>query len=141
WQNVAGLALPFNGSANAASPNAVFKATNTGTGYGIWGEGSDGVHGISAATGGNGVFGEADNGIGAYGVYGVSTGGRGVFGSSYSGYGVYGISQIGSAGVYGNSITSPGVFGESSGNFGVYGLSTVTNGVGVYGASNSGTTA
>lgn len=86
-------------------------------GFGVEGEGSVGVHGVSTADGGQGVIGEAMTG-----------GGTGVLGKASLNLGV---------GVFGSG--AYGVRGE--GPVGVKGLSTDSNGTGVSGEANNGTNA
>lgn len=96
----------------------VTEPSNT-MGDGVYGNGLNGVHGVSAYDAG--VLGEnSDNG------YGVS-------GQSEAGTGVHGLNGAGSG-------TNPkfgcGVFGDSADGFGVYGASKTASGV--YGTSPSG---
>jgi hypothetical protein len=115
------LTLPYNGSADVASPNAVFAITNTNSGVG-----------------GVGVRGESSRGIGVLGKntfsgnYGlIGTDNAGVYGES-STYGVYGKhTSTGNFGILGTS--SVGVWGESGNGNGVQGRSSASNASGVFG--------
>ncbi len=113
-----GVTVPMVLSGSVASPGAVISGTNTGTGYGVYGEAAD--------TGDVTNYGGYFVARGKYGraLYGNGTGqsGRGVLGESN---GLYGI----------------GVQGTASGDnsFGVYGFSSGSSGRGVYGnAFNNG---
>ena len=88
-------------------------------------------------TNGTGLFGEADIGIEAWGVGGISTNGIGVYGSSTVGKGVAGSSNTGQ-GVYGGSASSQGVYGQSGAADGVLGTTGAAGMSGVYGYSNKG---
>jgi len=93
---------------------------------------NSGVYGISMVNGGNGVVGEADNGSGAYGVWGTSAAGIGGFFNGGS-QGVYGYSPLAYGGYFSGG--SYGVFGSGSSGTGGY-FSGGTNGV--YGISSGG---
>ena len=136
---------------NVAAPGrAILRATNTGsgvglwasatsnsgvygdstTGRGVWGEtatGDAGVYGKTGRTDGSGVYGAA-NAAGAAGVYGRNESGRGVWGYTPMGAdGVFGQSDNGSgSGVHGlaNGAGAAGVFGQSSAGTGVWGRSS-----------------
>jgi hypothetical protein len=104
---------------------------------GVYGTGTNGVHGVSSDTGtigrntGAGVLGE-NMGAGT-GVAGTSSSGYGVAGTSTTSTGVHGVNGTGSG------VTPQfgcGVFGESENGYGVYGASK--NASGVYGTSGSG---
>ncbi|HUL43774.1 MAG TPA: hypothetical protein VLY03_05410 [Bacteroidota bacterium] len=94
------LRLPFTGSGSAATFNGVFSVSNDQNGSAVSGTsmaGSanvGGVSGASLAPQGNGLYGEALNGNGAWGVYGATDSGVGIAGVSYSkgGFGVQGYS-------------------------------------------------
>jgi hypothetical protein len=131
---------------------AVFGSSDEG-GSGALGDASTGVYGVSSASTGRGVYGQATATSGnTYGVWGynASTDGRGVYGyavaSTGTTYGVYGESSSTSGmGVYGWAAATTGntngVFGESSSpqGQGVYGRATASSGFayGVYGQSSS----
>lgn len=118
--------------------------------HGVYGTtaGADfaGVFGANNAANSKAIWGIANNGGDAAGVYGESTGGRGVLGSSPNGVGVrgqsdsgvgtYGISSTG-RGVWGVSNSGYGVQGQSGVNHGVYGRSTGSNFAGVHGQSTN----
>jgi len=103
-----------------------------------------GIFGTNNALNSRGVWGIADNGGDAAGVYGESANGRGVFGESQTGTGVRGQSAS-SAGVYGFSFSGQGIWGvsqtnygaqgQSNGNHGVYGRTTAAKFAGVHGQS------
>ncbi len=135
-----GLTLPFSGTASTDGTHAALAATNSGSGYGLWGANGNyiGVYG----TGATGVYGASTGGIG---VHGESGSDDGVYGHSATGYGVSGVSDSGS-GVYGQdvSIGNDGCVGCSAA--GIVGNSKTNNhsaivgnnsggsgGVGVYG--------
>jgi hypothetical protein len=147
-QGVAGV------STKAAGTGVVGEANNGTLAYGVYGKsasgrgvdgsspngyggyfgGATGVKGISSATNGTGVIGEADNGSGASGVIGSST--------ATDGTGVRGEAPNGgyASGVYGESGNGYGVFGKAtlgSGN-GVYGLNTAYNGKGIVAEATGG---
>ena len=128
------------------------ESTNGTGAYGFTLQGLNGVFGEAAGGSGNGVYGRANGGANAWGVYGESDGGKGVRGRSFSGVGVNGKSTNGagvlgesdsSAGVQGISTDHDGVRGESAGvnRSGVYGVNSDAGGYGVFGRnSNRGTT-
>jgi hypothetical protein len=90
---------------------------------------SDGVLGVSTDPSGNGVRGEADGGIYAYGVWGYTTSGVGVAGNGVASGGNF----TGNTGVVGSSILA------GASGVGVLGLGSTGN-IGVEGqASNGGT--
>ena len=97
------VGLPLELSGSVASPGAVIKATNTGSGYA--------VQGVASGASGRGVYGQALN-----------------FGSvtNYGGYFVAGGSN--GRGVYGHAFNS-----GSSTNYGGYFEANGSNGRGVYG--------
>ena len=160
--SVLSVSAPLSLTSTAAS---TISSANTSSGDGLWGSTalgsqSAGVRGTSAASGGNGVIGNATGTSGSsYGVWGISAGdtGRGVFGQaqsstgvtsgvygtavSSSGYGVYGYVSSGSssAGVYGESIASGGngIIGDSTATtgsgYGMWGRAYSTSGIGVFG--------
>ena len=114
--------------------------------FGVWGEGDSG-------TGGAGVRGELviSNGVGIYGLANTGSNATGVYGSSSSGYGVYGISSAhngvdglstagSGSGVYGQDLATAGRgvygFGSSYGVFGTTG--SLSNGDGLYGLGDFG---
>lgn len=108
WQNAPGLTLPFSGTGIAFPGEAVFKITNSSSGYALLGQ-SDG-NGI-------GVAGLSTTTVGVNkGVYGMS--------ASASGTGVYGEVPSTTGSTYGGYFTS-----ASQTGFGVYGVSTATTGV------------
>lgn len=137
----------------AVSGIGVFGEITSSMGTGVYGKAPDygvaglstagtpgfnaGVYGEGAGPGGTGVFG---GGL-AYGVAGVTRteGGNGVYGEGLIGTSGTGVNGMGlTYGVLGNGGTH-GVFGH--GEIGVYGDSTATNGRGVIGVANSGSTA
>jgi hypothetical protein len=89
------------------------------------------------------VFGTANNGSGAAGVYGQSSTGSGVTGySTASGSSVHaifgqavGTDAIGVHGVSNNGSSAAGVKGGSASGYGVYGESSAVGGIGVFGTS------
>lgn len=106
-------------------------------GIGLWGVANNGED----ATG---VYGESSNGVGVRGVgsAGPGTGSIGVLGSSSSDAGVYGVStNTNDHGVFGmanNGANAAGVFGQSTSGRGVYGITTALDADGVYGVSSNG---
>lgn len=120
------------------------------TNHGVYGTTASatfaGVFGTNNALNARGIWGVANNGGDAVGVYGESSGGRGVFGESQtgsgvrgqanSGAGVYGISFSG-RGTWGVSQTGYGAMGQSNGNHGVHGWSTAAKFAGVYGRNTN----
>jgi len=129
-ETAAGVAVPLVLSGSVASPGAVISGTNSGTGYGLYGESAD----TSDVTNYGGYF----VARGRYGraVYGNGTGqsGRGVWGETDGQYGI---------GVQGTSSgeNSYGVYGFSSGDeaHGVVGRASGSASRGVYGhASKTG---
>jgi len=94
------LKLPFTGTGSASTFDGVFSVWNDQNGSAITGKSMaasanvGGVSGTSLAPQGNGLYGEALNGNGAWGVYGVTDSGVGIAGVSYSkgGFGVQGYS-------------------------------------------------
>jgi len=158
WQSDATLTLPFSGSGSSSSQ--AFWVTNTGTGYGIRGDGGGASGVVGFSTGSAGVYGWSQNGngiqgqtsgAGAYGVYGShdadgtgvygrSGAGTAIRGHSSSGVGVQGDAGGGAVGVRGISATGYAVLGEitgmevtPSGNVGVLGMGPT----GVYGYTAS----
>jgi hypothetical protein len=162
-----GVPVPLELGGSIAYPDSVIKGTNTGTGYGVYGEGNNGVYGKDASSnnwgilGGSsyGVFGQdssgstsgylggedrgavgmtdKDNGLGVYGYAGSPTG---------TTYGIYGISSSTSGtAIFGWSTATSGVtngvYGRTDSTFGraVFGMSTASSGLnfGVYGSTNS----
>ena len=124
-----GVSVPLELSGAVASPGAVIKGTNSGSGYGVRGE--------HDSSGNYGYLGSSDFGVygysGSYGVYGYnSSSNYGYLGGNS--YGVRGYSSSGS-GVYGSSSSSYGVYGKhsSSDNSGYLG----GNSYGAYGKHNS----
>ena len=108
-----GIATPSTPlEAVGTNSDAIIKATNNGSGYGVYSKHtSSGNYGYLGSSG--------------YGSYGYSVTSRGVYGNSSSGYGVYG-----------NSSSGDGVRGVHgvSGNYGNLGNATY----GVYGRYNNG---
>ena len=142
---------------NASNVGTALVGITSGTGRGLYGLtllGDHGVFGESRKTGGTGVWGVADTGATATGVYGVSQNGRGVVGVSYSGEagikgqcnstdgkGILGLADNGpsSAGVYGISVSGRGVMGVSvSGEAGIKGQCNTANGKGILGLADNG---
>lgn len=101
---------------------------NTGSGYGVYGQATDGA----------GVYGQSTNWLG---VYGQSTNQAGVVGESSGHDGVRGTTtaanRIGVKGVA-NATGSVGVWGESAANTGVYAQSGALNGVALWGRNTTG---
>jgi hypothetical protein len=79
----------------SGSATYVFKGLNTGSGYGVYGEGTIGTAGYNVTSGGTGVYGQTADGFGVYGA--ATTNGIGVRGGSASGYGSYSLSASGIA--------------------------------------------
>ena len=112
---------------NASNPNS--------GGLGLSGSGSSGVYGSSAASNGNGVWGDNPNHTGVYG----NGGDAGVWGHSANTYGLIGESY-GTTVINGN--TPDGVHGYASSHlgYGVYGVNADSTGIGVSGVAGSGST-
>jgi hypothetical protein len=158
FTGVAGQAMDANGagvSGNSASNASTIGTGVSGYGYGqgrgvygqsvssngVEGIGPTGVRGSSTLENATGVVGQADNGIGAIGVHGISSAGTGVLGASTNTYGVYGFTaNHNSTGVRGdNGGGGHGVEGISNGTLtGVLGSNT-GSGIGVLGVSDTGT--
>jgi hypothetical protein len=106
----------------------VFAESQSGSalqGYSVTGTGVQGFSGHIVGGGpptGDGVFGEGKNGV--HGVSGMANG-SGVFGENSGGDGVLGVGKNGVHGV-GSSADGHGVFGENSGGDAVVGLCTST---------------
>ena len=127
WGDLSGgLVLPYTGTADVPSPNAVFKLTNTNTtsGSALWGE--------TAGTNGVGVYGSASASSG-------NAGGGWFQSASTSGFGVFGYASANSGITYGlagqsASTDGIGVSGYASAasglTSGVRGISDSTNGRG-----------
>ena len=145
-----GLTLPYSGSADVPSPEAVFKLTNTNTASNttLWS--------MTDGTNGTAVYGGATATTGfAYGLIGesASTDGRGVFGQATATTGATHGGRFGSAstsgiGVSGRASAATGsTFGghfqsdSSSGAIGVFGYTPAfgptVRSFGVYGRSDS----
>jgi len=104
-------------------------AAVVGVNHGAW----LGVHGISTAAGGHGVFGEVQHAQGGAGVVGKSVNWIGVHGTSKNSVGVFGASDTW-AGVWGETSLAAAVVGLNKGSWvGVHGISTGAGGHGVYG--------
>ncbi len=86
------LTLPYSGTTSNISP--AFMATNTGSGYGI--------------------FGQSDNNVG---VYGYSKSAFGLIGNSDSSIGVYGYSKSSYAGYFQGSVAVTGNLTKGGGSF------------------------
>jgi hypothetical protein len=143
-QAAAALAGPIEYDSTGSAPT--IKGSNSGSGYGVVGEGLDtGVYGDGGTYGVRGyaftaVFGDASNYTNGTGVLGKNLGG----GYGAAGYGVYG--QGDGYGVYGTSagtgggVNGTGVYGTSTGGgTGVQGMSTGgTGGNGVIGTASNG---
>ena len=117
---------------------ATYGVYGSGSGDGVYGNGTNGVHGSSAIADGYGVLGENSAGTGVRGVIGAGSGQpqgptlAGVWGDSADGNGVYGSSiawngvegdswSPAHAGVAGqNNAGGPGIWGSSSGNAGQF---------------------
>jgi len=113
WQDAPALSLPFSGTGIAFPGDAVFKITNTSSGYALLGQ-SDG-NGI-------GVAGLSTTTVGVNkGVYGMS--------ASASGTGVYGEVTSATGSTYGGFFTS-----ASQTGFGVYATTTALTGVSIAGS-------
>jgi hypothetical protein len=114
-----GVASPLALSGAVGLSDAVIKASNTGTGAGLFGE----------STNGFGVAGESLNSVG---VTGFSANSIGVVGTSNTSFGVNAISSgngTAIAAVKGTCASCAGVFGESTDGIGVRASST--NNVGI----------
>jgi hypothetical protein len=152
------LGLLFSGS---LVPTATLDKP---AGDGVFGDGNNGVHGVSAAA--NGVLGE--NSGSGYGVTGTSKSGIGVYGTSESTDGIYGLSMgngvhgcsgqrplplasggpgvepSNGAGLFGESYSSEGVFGASVAQHGVHGVNGFGSGIkptfgcGIFGETDNG---
>jgi hypothetical protein len=126
-----------HGRASTATGSGV-RGENSASGVGVYGSSSSGAGGYFTTTtgtgvvsyGGNGTYstGQATNGVGLWGVADAGSIAKGVYGTSTSGYGVFGVSTASNGtGVYGESNTGTnarGVHGFSSSGSGVYGTST-----------------
>jgi hypothetical protein len=126
--NTSGLEVTNTGASAVYANGYTYGIYGIGGNAGVYGQGRDGVYGVSTVRSGvygqgpvNGVMGYSANkgvyGEGTYGVYGYSTysGGDGVHGTAtaLSGYGVYANSTQ-SYGIYastGNSASYAGFFG------------------------------
>ena len=96
-----------------------------------------GVRGQNTGTNGTGVFGVANTGGLAKGVWGRSTGGTGVRAEGrvgVDGFGDPGVQGTGNPGVKGLAFDH-GVFGDSTGGNGVYGRTNARGAAGMYGES------
>ncbi|UCF44292.1 MAG: hypothetical protein JSV99_05085, partial [Planctomycetota bacterium] len=103
--------VPLELSGSVASPGAIIKGTNSGSGYGI--------HGLATGSSGQGVYGYASNSgaVTNYGGYFVAAGesGRGVYGTAAgsSGRGVYGYAgNTGAVTNYGGYFSAAGESGR-----------------------------
>jgi hypothetical protein len=85
------------------------------------------------------VYGQANTGANATGVFGASSSGTGVDGTSISGVGGAFASTSG-IGIQGTSSSGTGV-SSTGGPFGLFAIATGTNGSGVYGQANNGVNA
>jgi hypothetical protein len=131
---------------NPSNATTALVGITSGTGRGLYGLtllGDNGVFGESRKSGGSGVWGVANIGAAATGVYGVSQNGRGVVGVSYNGeagvkgrcnktdgVGIWGIADTGTwaKGIYGSSASGTGVYGTSStGYAGFFETSNLSN--------------
>jgi hypothetical protein len=106
-------------SINSAGLTAAVNATNSGSGYGVYGQGNLGAGIVGESSGSHGVFGTAGL-SNTFGVYGLNTG---------SGYGVGGDGPLG--GVYGRTANSfgGGLYGYNNGALGATGAGVVGNGL------------
>jgi hypothetical protein len=127
----------FPSGTTSGTSHGVYGDSISG-GDGVYGSGSNGVHGFTSVKSGYGVLGENTNGTGVCGVigsgsghpqgaglagiWGDSTNGNGVLGSSANWNGVEGDSwSPAHAGVAGqNNNGGPGVWGSSTGNAGQF---------------------
>jgi len=103
WSSLSGsngLSLPYQQS--VASNTYIFDITNSGTGGALSGAlkgvstsvGGVGVYGLANSTGGAGLKGESNQGIGVYGYSGTK---QAIYGSAISGTALYGTSAAGYA--------------------------------------------
>lgn len=131
------------GSSSAAAPSPAFSSAVAG-----FANEHGGLMGLSNSN--VGVYGHSSSHTG---VFGVSESNAGVYGQSQTHIGVYGLSTVtgvvgvgtSNSGVQGSSTYGPGVYCESSTNAGLYATSGYTGvfgtsaGIGVWGATSSGT--
>jgi hypothetical protein len=129
--NASASAKAIVGRATGAGVNG---ANSTNGNSGALGSSSSGVVGLASSTNGNGLFGTANTGSLAYGVWGTSSSGSGVVGNG-KGYGVRG---SGTTGVQGTEPTSTnyGQLGVATSGVRGYGMSAQANGV--FGEANNG---
>lgn len=154
-ETAGGVTVPLVLSGSVASPGAVISGTNSGTGYGVYGESADtsdivnyggyfvargrygrAVYGNGTGQSSRGVWGETDGQYGI-GVQGIASG--------ENSYGVYGFSSGDEAhGVVGRASgsTSRGVYGHASKtgdveNYGGYFVAAGLEGRAVYGEATA----
>ena len=108
-------------SGSSTSGSGVFGTSGSGPSGYFTGGGTDGVLGVTTARGGNGIEGECDNGVTAYGVYGHSSSGYGVVGvtnSASGSIGVLGTAPSGSyAGYFSGDVSVTGTLSAGVKNF------------------------
>lgn len=138
---------------NVTGSNGTYSLGTSSNGVGLWGVANNGsnakgvygtsttgygIYGSTTALGGRAISGIADNGQSAAGVFGTSINGTGVQGTTNTGQGIYGIAATSGYGGYFSSETGTGIYTE--GGNGIYSVGTATNGIGVWGVGNAGTT-
>jgi hypothetical protein len=87
------VAVPLSLSGSSYSPNSIISGTNSGSGFGVYGESS------------------------YAGVYGTSPDGDGVYGTSDTGVGVYGLSISGYSGYFSGTVCVTGTLSKGGGSF------------------------
>lgn len=124
-----------NPKASASAKAIIGRTTYTGAALQ-----AAGVFGQADGTDASGVWGKADKGVDATGVYGGSRTGAGVAG--FGSTGVYGEGTVGTIG-YSATLDGSGVLGiaEVDCLAGVSGIATTTDGVGVFGKAENGANA
>lgn len=132
---IAAAASVVLGGTNTSTKTTTFKNTaTTATAKAITGRTTYTGAALNAA----GVYGQAD-GTNASGVYGIANKGpkaAGVYGGSGSGYGVLGFGVVGVGGGGFNGLAGRS---EDANGIGAYGNATGTDGAGVYGEASNGT--
>jgi hypothetical protein len=145
WNGVLGQSqAPGQAGVAGVNENGGNGIYGRGTAQGVWGHGylvpdAVGVVGISDHNDGVRGFTSTQGKSGVAGIH-QGSGGQGVWGSADQGRGVVGLSKIGT-GVYGHSDQDEGVRGESGNpqHGGVVGVSFAKGGHGVYGTCDEGT--
>jgi hypothetical protein len=143
--DAAAASIVLGGTNSTTKPTVIRNTKAAGTAKAIIGRttytggalNAAGVQGIADGTNASGVWGTANKGPDASGVYGSSTTGSGVYGSAPTG-----VLGVGIEGVVGLSGTEEGagVFGIASDACldGVAGVSETTDGAGLYGMATDG---